>query len=421
MKIRTFPEDFIVKEHLNFEINPDGNYSLFRFEKRGWGTFDIISSLSTRFNLPTNEINIAGIKDRHAVTTSYLTIKKRFASRIINALDEDKSLIPNAIFEYIGNIDKPIRSDDISYNNFSLTIRSIDNKEIPLILDRFEIVKNQGVPNYFDDQRFGSARHGLGFVAKSLILGDYESATRLLFSTSKYDNKKAKEAKLSVLNYIFNDKKIDNIESIFKNIPSELKGFFKRIYQNKNDYLSAFLNIDRRYLILLMHAYQSYLFNIFLSMLILNFNDNASNFIIKGETNNYIFCERFSKNLLDLLKKIDLPIPSSQFYNEIERLSKKFNFINQSNIFKIIDDIEKIENLKFEKLDGKNLKIRLNNKHRKGLLIPENLLISDFQDDEFFKGKKKVRLEFNLPKGSYATMIIKGIFLQGKFGKAFKV
>jgi tRNA pseudouridine13 synthase len=39
------------------------------------------------------------------------------------------------------------------------------------------------VVNYFGAQRFGSARHGRGFAARSLIAGDFESAVRLLIAT----------------------------------------------------------------------------------------------------------------------------------------------------------------------------------------------------------------------------------------------
>ncbi len=76
--------------------------------------------------------------------------------------------------------------------------------------------------------------------------------------------------------------------------------------------------------------------------------------------------------------------------------------------------------MKFENIDAKNFNIKLKNKSRKAILRPKNLKISDFENDDFFKVKYKVRLEFDLEKGNYATMIIKSIFMQGKFGKAAK-
>jgi tRNA pseudouridine13 synthase len=34
----------------------------------------------------------------------------------------------------------------------------------------------------------------------------------------------------------------------------------------------------------------------------------------------------------------------------------------------------------------------------------------DFLNDELYPGRKKLRLEFQLPRGSYATMFVKRIF-----------
>src|SRR5581483_884833 len=39
-------------------------------------------------------------------------------------------------------------------------------------------VNRLGVVNYFDDQRFGSLKHGQGFIAKDLLRGDSEAALR---------------------------------------------------------------------------------------------------------------------------------------------------------------------------------------------------------------------------------------------------
>ncbi len=37
-----------------------------------------------------------------------------------------------------------------------------------------------GVVNYFDSQRFGSLKHGQGYIAKDLIRGDFEAALQEL-------------------------------------------------------------------------------------------------------------------------------------------------------------------------------------------------------------------------------------------------
>lgn len=451
MKIRTFPEDFIVEEYLSIDAKSDGKYALFKFKKKGWSTFDLISSISTRFKIPAKEISIAGIKDRHAVTTSYLTIKKELASKIIEISKNDEKIISNIDIEFIGFTDNQIRSENIKYNKFSIVARSIDEKDIPLILKRIEIVKNQGVPNYFDDQRFGSARHHEGFVAKSLIQRDFINATKLLFMTSKYDKKNEKISKNEAIKFLFNDSSNDsniNLEDIIKKLPNELKKFFKVILikksslENKNYsnipknykedideinriYFNAFKSMDRRYLILLFHAYQSYLFNMLLSKLLIELNKGKKFYSLSGEVQQYFFPEILDKDIFELLTNLYLPIPS---YNISENLNikdyftfKKDNFNIQLLINKILSEIEDFEKIKIGDLKADFLKIKLNNEKRRTLTLAKEIKIYDFENDDFFKGRKKLKLDFILEKGSYATMIIKGIFLQSKFGKAKEV
>jgi len=437
MKIRTFPEDFIVEEYLTVDIKSDAEFGLFTFKKKGWSTFDLISSLSTRLKVPKNEISIAGIKDRHAVTTSYMSIRREFANKMIDAINRNEQIIPNVDFSFIGFIEKQIKSESIDYNKFSIVVRSIDNKQIPLILDRVEIVKNQGVPNYFDDQRFGSARHQQGFVAKSLIKKDFISGVNLLFMTSKYDRKDVKKSKIDALNFILNnDNKIDYQQTI-KKLPPELKKFFITIYEEEMKkksheikerdiiFFKAFKSMDRRYLILLFHAYQSYLFNLLLSKILVKLNKGNNFYYLKGEVQQYLFPEFLNDDLFNFISNILLPIPSKNLDTEIYSDSHIFMGENKFEFNKILQDIlfeiEKSEKINFKELDARFLGINIKSQKRKAYLIPKDFKIYNFEDDDFFKGKKKVRIEFILNKGSYATMIIKGIFLQGKFGKAEKI
>lgn len=437
MKIRTFPEDFIVEEYLTVDIKSDAEFGLFTFKKKGWSTFDLISSLSTRLKVPKNEISIAGIKDRHAVTTSYMSIRREFANKMIDVINRNEQIIPNVDFSFIGFIEKQIKSESIDYNKFSIVVRSIDDKQIPLILDRVEIVKNQGVPNYFDDQRFGSARHQQGFVAKSLIKKDFISGVNLLFMTSKYDRKDVKKSKIDALNFILNnDTKIDYQQTI-KKLPPELKKFFITIYEEEMKkksheikerdiiFFKAFKSMDRRYLILLFHAYQSYLFNLLLSKILVKLNKGNNFYYLKGEVQQYLFPEFLNDDLFNFISNILLPIPSKNLDTEIYSDSHIFMGENKFEFNKILQDIlfeiEKSEKINFKELDARFLGINIKSQKRKAYLIPKDFKIYNFEDDDFFKGKKKVRIEFILNKGSYATMIIKGIFLQGKFGKAEKI
>ena len=49
---------------------------------------------------------------------------------------------------------------------------------------------------------------------------------------------------------------------------------------------------------------------------------------------------------------------------------------------------------------------------RKALLFPEGLEISEIKEDELHPGKKALVLSFSLPRGAFATMLVKRILLE---------
>lgn len=51
---------------------------------------------------------------------------------------------------------------------------------------------------------------------------------------------------------------------------------------------------------------------------------------------------------------------------------------------------------------------------RKALVIPENLQLLEEGKDELNKARKKIKIEFSLPKGSYATIITKRLEAEWK-------
>ncbi|MBU0999130.1 tRNA pseudouridine(13) synthase TruD [Patescibacteria group bacterium] len=53
--------------------------------------------------------------------------------------------------------------------------------------------------------------------------------------------------------------------------------------------------------------------------------------------------------------------------------------------------------------------------NKRNLLVATNMYAHDLEPDELYKNKKKITLSFYLPTGSYATMIVKQLFLKLKY------
>src|SRR5262249_3666280 len=98
---------------------------------------------------------------------------------------------------YLGQVPAAFSSHDVQCNRFRLTLRDLAGHLLQAIPDRLVRLLADGVPNYFDDQRFGSVQGPGGeFIARLLVRGQFEEALRLaLMAPYEYDRADQKEEK----------------------------------------------------------------------------------------------------------------------------------------------------------------------------------------------------------------------------------
>ncbi len=168
MKLKQQPDDFQVEE-ITAIAPTRGPFALYRLEKRGWSTPDALAALRRRWNIEPRRISYGGLKDRHAWTVQYLTI---FHGPRRGLHHHDVTA------QYLGQVAAPYSSRDIQANRFRLTLRDLSPDSRPAIEERLRALAHEGVPNYFDDQRFGSvAGEGGEFIARLLVQGRFEERT----------------------------------------------------------------------------------------------------------------------------------------------------------------------------------------------------------------------------------------------------
>ena len=170
MRLKEIPEDFVVYEVADIHPERGGSYALYRLRKRDLTTWDVLGEIARRLRRRQDEIGYGGLKDRHAVSHQFVTIP--------NGPKRDLHGEGWAL-EYLGQVSSPMSKAKLRGNLFEITVRELGISEEELSRE-VEAVRRFGLPNYFDEQRFGSARHGRGFVAKEVILGNYERALYLL-------------------------------------------------------------------------------------------------------------------------------------------------------------------------------------------------------------------------------------------------
>src|SRR4051812_45860714 len=106
MKLKRLPEDFQVAEEIS--LRPDGGpFALYRLTKQSLSTLEAIDAIARRWKLPRQKIAFAGLKDKHALTSQYMTIlagPRRGWSE------------SNLSVEYIGQVTRAIHASAILSN-----------------------------------------------------------------------------------------------------------------------------------------------------------------------------------------------------------------------------------------------------------------------------------------------------------------
>lgn len=162
VRFKLSPEDFQVNEFFANPFSGEGEHVVIKIEKRGVTTEEVIKSLARIINKPIKIISYAGLKDRQAVATQWLSIHlpgEHLAG--VESLEGSGW----RVLEHTRH-NKKIRPGFLAGNQFVITLRDIEHQED--LVARIEHVKTAGVPNYFGEQRFG--REGANLVRAEELL-----------------------------------------------------------------------------------------------------------------------------------------------------------------------------------------------------------------------------------------------------------
>lgn len=141
-------DDFIVDEIPLHDFTNQGNFLILHVKKVNLPTWEMIEKLGDFLNLNTQKIGYAGLKDKYATTTQYLSIPlkyehalKKFHDSRITILDRFKS-------------SKKISIGDLKANRFKIRLHEVDRITAGKIEKRSRQIEKKGMPNYFGYQRF---------------------------------------------------------------------------------------------------------------------------------------------------------------------------------------------------------------------------------------------------------------------------
>lgn len=294
--IKETPEDFIVEEILKFDKIETGRFHIYKLTKKNLTTPYALDWISREYKILRKQIGFCGNKDKHAVTTQYITLPIKIGK--VNSEELSLELVKDEKERLtLGAHDK---------NKFIIKVRNLSSKNY----DKGEVFKN-----YFGPQRFSKHNFEIGLA---ILKNDHKKACSL----------------------IDEDKLIDFLQD------------------HPKEYTNALKKVDVRFFV---HAFQSKIFN---------------------------------EVLKEIDKEIEIPLPNfdldtfTDIGKKVEAVMSKYDITKEDFVLRSFPEC--IQETAF----------------RNSLIELEDFNIL-FEEE---KGKYIATVEFVLPKGSYATVIIEKLF-----------
>lgn len=167
------PEDFVVHEIPAYDPSGDGEHVLVEIEKTGLSTMDAVDHIARRLKVPRRDIGYAGLKDTHAVTRQWLSIRGP-APEAVNDVATEKIKVL-----FADRHRNKLRIGHLKGNRFIVKVRGVDPMKVVTLPPVLRQLSTRGMANYIGEQRFGR-RNKNDVLGVGLLASDFDEVLRLL-------------------------------------------------------------------------------------------------------------------------------------------------------------------------------------------------------------------------------------------------
>ena len=382
-KLKSRPEDFHVDEVT--DIKPSrGDFALYLLEKHSIGTPEAISAILKSWNLSRKRIEYGGLKDRHAITTQHVTIYKGPNNNL-----DDRSFS----LHYLGQVPEHFGPKQIVANRFSVRLRDIEVDQIDDAIASAESVRDNGVINYFDDQRFGSVGYDGQLIGHPWCLGDYERTLYLMLAEPNSHDRPREQEEKQILRDHWGD---------WSRCKSELSRSHRRsivtfLDDHPTNFKKAVGLVRKDLRSIYLAAFQSAVWNRWLSRILADMLPAENQRIFESRIGPLVGFTSIDETTRQTLESMELPLPSSRQ----KQWPTKYK--------PLLDELLAEMGLDTQKMRLKYPRDTFFSRGMRDVLIRGTDWTIESEDDSLNSGKKCLRVEFDLQRGAYATMLMRGI------------
>jgi tRNA pseudouridine13 synthase len=385
MKVKQKPGDFRVEELTGVTPGEAGEFALYRLAKAGWTTPDALQIVRRRWQIDWRRLSYGGLKDRHAETTQFFTI---FRGPRRDMTQQGVTVA------YLGQVAEPFTSQHIAANRFAITVRHLTAAGETTALAAVRQVEETGLPNYFDDQRFGSVGRDRAFVARELVHGRFEDALKLaLASPYEHDRAEQKRQKAALLRHW------GDWPACKSALPrGHARSLVDYLVSHPTDFKGAVARLRPELGGLYLSAYQSYLWNRVLDRWLREAFPADALGVVELRLGEVAVPLRSVGGATEKWRALMLPLPSARQKPE-----------PGAEWFRVAEAVLTEEGLTLARLKVPGLNKPFFSKGDRAACVRPSGVLAEPGDDELNRGLRKLLLALDMPRGSYATMFVKRV------------
>ncbi|MCD6230131.1 MAG: tRNA pseudouridine(13) synthase TruD [Candidatus Diapherotrites archaeon] len=353
------------------DIPGSGAFIHFTLEKSNRDTHMISKTIARFLHTNPKSISYAGTKDKVSVSAQKMSVKKRHLDALMK-LDLENAQIRDFCFK-----NHAIELGDLLGNRFTINIRDIElnrEKTKKTIEQTINTLKEKGMPNYFGLQRFGSIRPCTHLVGQCILEEDFRGAVETYLS-KKFPEETGPSVEARKL---AGKGEFKEAALAFPKGMRYEKALCYSLLEHPGNFVLALKTMPKNLVMMFVHAYQSFLFNQYLSTRLKLYGTKE----IDG----------------DIL--VDNTPTGPLFGSESRVLGGQAGELEQKILSKAA--VKDPKAFKIKKLPEASS----SGDRRKITVALKNMRLLKVEKDGFFPGKTAASIQFSLEPGSYATIAL---------------
>jgi tRNA pseudouridine13 synthase len=391
MRFKVQLTDFVVQELARLPLSHSGDFAIYQVEKRGVTTLQVQTRIAAQLHRRPVDVQAPALKDKKAVAIQYLHVRGSGPAELEG---------PGYRARFVGHSPRPLRPSDLTGNRFTITLRDLSPGEVGAVRKRLNEIARYGLPNYFDEQRFGSFNPRPDaadrFIGKTILRRDAEGAVRTYLTQPFAGDPAPVRAFKALAGQHWGEWSYLLAKAPR---PSNYRSLLTYLKDHPQGYRKALNLIPRRLLSIYLVAYQSYLWNQIASSYLAHLLSSEGPLPILTMLDLLLpFYHELSATQHAALSTLSIPLPGHRAVYADPALAE------------VVRELLAVEGLGLNDLKARILQRAYLPKGKRSLLLhPADVACSAPQNDNRFPGRQALNLSFTLPSGAFATLVLKGL------------